>query len=343
VLVIDDARSGSHFLPLGAAGSATTAITEMLIATTTVAGPEPIEVSPSDISDFCGMDLPAIGELMAPHRVRLPRSAPYRWDGSTSTAAASSHDLAVYPLLGATYEADGSVTARAFGGVRLREDDDGWMPGCTLVVTGDLFTNAALAFPGNAGFVGGLFGALVREDERVLILDRGLSGGGKTEGIGRSIAQSRLLPLVVQGGLWVAALFILIGAAFGPLRDPVRLEHKAFVEHVEAIGRHYANAGPAGLGHAQRVLARLLVMRHRHEVRGGQEAGWQVVARHLADRTDLPEAQVRGAIGLGLTSEGGEAKSGGAAPDHELLRTLSTLLSGKQRKPDHKKAKKTRR
>ena len=68
---------------------------------------------------------------------------------------------------------------------------------------------------------------------------------------------SNMLPFVLQSLVTLVLLFSLLGAAFAPLRDPIARTHKAFVEHVEAIGRQYARTGQAGLTHASQSLAKL--------------------------------------------------------------------------------------
>jgi hypothetical protein len=138
--------------------------------------------------------------------------------------------------------------------------------------------------------------------------------------------------LLAQGLVTLALLYILLGAAFGPLRDPVHTEHKAFVEHVEAIGRQYARCGLPGITHASSSLARLVVMRNRERIRGAG-AGWAQVARDLAQKHDLAEEHVRAALRLGIEgkSELGAPRPEDPAPASEtMLKTLSRLLGGRR-------------
>jgi hypothetical protein len=114
------------------------------------------------------------------------------------------------------------------------------------------------------------------------------------------------------------------------LRDPIKREHKAFVEHVEAIGRQYARTGQAGLTHAAHSLAKLLVMRHRERVRGGPSGGWASLARHLAETHALPEDDVKAALRLGIegVTELGTPRIDDPSPSSErMLKTLSRLLA----------------
>lgn len=339
IVVIDDGNRGGWFLPITSTVTATAAFGELFGPSGPASLPPPADLAIAD-EPFCGIDLLAIAEQLPAGSVRLPRSAPLHWDGKTVTSSASAQRLEMYPILAPAYELDGRVQAMAFGAVRVNDEDE-YLPGCILVFHADTLTNASLAFASNAGFAGGLFASMARQDERILFMDR--IGKGKAEdGIARSVVQSRLLPLIVHGGLWVGLLFLLLGAAFGPLRDPVRAHHKAFIEHVQAVGRHYAAAGAPGLSHAARALARLLVMRHRHEVRGGQDAGWQAVARHLAEKHGLKEEDVRAALRLGVEGGSELGTTGVNEPmpsNQQMLRTLSTLLTGKQRKDKAKRGK----
>lgn len=224
------------------------------------------------------------------------------------------------PLL---VEAEWPDHVLAWAGHRV---DEGGMPkpGCLVVLAGaDLVRNLALTREANARLaVALLAGALDTEgaQRKVLFVDR-LGPSGDGAGAPPPAAPSgRLAPLFGHGLVWLIALLVFLGASFGPLRDPAVTEHKAFVEHVEAIGRHYASAGPAGHAHAARSLARWLVLRHAGEARGAQ--GWATVAAHLADRHDQPLERVEAALRLGLDTET-EPRPG----DAELLRTLSILLS----------------
>jgi hypothetical protein len=204
--------------------------------------------------------------------------------------------------------------------------DEGGMPkpGCLVVFAGaDLVRNLALTREANVRLaIALLAGALDTEgpQRKVLFVDR-LGPSGDGAGTPPPAAPSgRLAPLFGHGLVWLVALLVFLGASFGPLRDPAVTEHKAFVEHVEAIGRHYASAGPSGHAHAARSLARWLVLRHAGEARGAQ--GWAAVAAHLADRHDQPLERVEAALRLGLDTE-----TEPRPIDAELLRTLSILLS----------------
>lgn len=226
-------------------------------------------------------------------------------------------------------------TSRATRGRLLR--------GCLYVFADrDLFTNASLTREANARFVTALFARLAGPKGRILFLDRldswtvsdlpGDQGDGSSPL--RALQASHLLPLILQGLLALVALYLLLGAAFGPLRDPVRREHKGFVEHVEAIGRQYARTGLPGLNHAARSLARLVVLRQRDQAQG---VGWNARAEHLARKLNLDENDVRAALRLGIegVSELGSPSLDDPPPSSErMLRTLSRLVGGRGPQPE---------
>ncbi|MFO0723548.1 MAG: DUF4129 domain-containing protein [Myxococcota bacterium] len=332
VVIIDDDlnRTAPHFLPVTATVATTATHAPTLDETGDVRG----ETQPLGPDGFCGVDLPSIDFELGSHLVKLPQGPRLAWNGLSATSSATTHRLDLYPILGLGPERASAVTATMFGAARLDEDDE-FLPGCVFVLAApDLFTNASLAIEGNAKFVTAFFSSLTRKDEKVLLIDA-TSGSQKSLGMGHTVADSKMLPAVIQGALFTLMLFLFLGAAFGPLRDPVKFEHKSFSEHIDALGRHYAARGPQGMAHAARALAKLVVLRHRKDLRGtGKDAGWQQLAGHLSEQYGLDEAQVGAALRLGLDS--GEsststAPAGDAAGSASLLPTLSALLSGRQK------------
>ena len=116
----------------------------------------------------------------------------------------------------------------------------------------------------------------------------------------QTLKASNLLPFVLQSLVTLILLFLFIGAAFGPLSDPDQRSHKAFVEHVEAIGKQYARTGQPGLTYAAQALAKLLVMRHRDRLRGGTSGGWAALAQELSEKHNVPVETVKAALRLGM-------------------------------------------
>jgi hypothetical protein len=285
----------------------------------------------------CGVDLPLLAEAIDPDRIRLPLADFMRWNGEPGRARASGLELELVPVLlpasstvaGPADTSTSSETALAFAASRIGLDGE-YVGGCLFVFSNHhLFTNVSLTREAHLRFVAGFLASLLREGETLYLLES-LKTGDAAPSVGRTFGEARLLPFIAQAFAVLIALFIMIGAAFGPLRDPISHAHKAFSEHVQAIGRHYAAAGIKGTTHAAQSLARLLVIRHRHEARGGEGGGWVAVARHLAERYEVDERDVRAALRLGIegTSELGAPGPDDPAPSSEqMLKTLSALLT----------------
>ena len=199
-----------------------------------------------------------------------------------------------------------------------------------------LLTNASLTRPENAAFVAAFFASVAGPAKKVVLLDRLDSsmgtGGDDDPDRNRLFVASNMLPFLVQSLVLLLLLLVALGAAFGPLRDQVVTQHKAFVEHVEALGQHYARSGRRGLTHSAHSLARLVVNQNRERVRAGTAGGWGALVRDLAEKHDLPEEDVRAALRLGVegTTELGTPSPSDPPPHSEqILRTLNVLLSGR--------------
>lgn len=329
IVIIDDLGAATHFLP-----------------NTATVGPQREEIAPVELKLplpkdglFCQNRLADLGARLDADRVIVPDGHRLEWRGLAGIAPVSSAMLNLQPML--QYDTSTSTTvAPAF--TAQRASADGNVLGCLYVFAErDLFTNASLTRRENARFVGAFFASLSKRRGSVLFVDRldrwmsGGSGDGATPpNPTRPLRASNLLPLVLQGLATLALLYIFLGAAFGPLRDREDREHKAFIGHVEAIGRQYARCGPDGLRHSAASLARLVVMRNRERVRGGgSDGGWAVVARELAQKHDLAEEDVRAALRLGIEgkSELGAPRAEDPAPSSErMLQTLSRLLGGRR-------------
>lgn len=326
VVVLDDLAKASRFLPL----------------TSTVAGgakPKSmaldLRVSPGDPP--CTAPFFRLKHTFHDGRVRIPDGRVLVWDGERHTGAVSSHHLALKPFVVLRQPPPGlrdEHAAAAFAVYRRRAGDEA-LPGCLYVFSDrDLFTNASLTRPANARWAAGFFAALQGSaDREILFAERldgyGVSGYGNTENPGRALQASNLLPFLIHAMTLLALLYLALGTPFGPLRDPERWEHRAFVEHIEALGRQYARMGDRGLTHAAISLAKYIVTLQRDKVRGGAEHGWQARASELAHRHRLPADDVKMALRLGIegNSELGAPAPHDPAPASErMLRTLSRLL-----------------
>jgi hypothetical protein len=319
-----------------------------------------------DVTDACASRFLPLLEIAADQAVKLPYGRRVTWprDARTSTSPASAKTLSLHPLLTyhGSHEVDGRIAAAAVAVRRYDTPDrrpESALPGCMYLFTDrDLFTNASLTRASNAKLTAGFFAALVPDGKKILFLDRldrwSVSSGGNgppeekkepPNTPAKALKASNMLAFIIQASVALIALYILLGAAFGPLRDPVQREHKSFVEHVEAIGRQYARTGVMGLTYASRQLARLVVMRQRDLVRGGS-SGWSAVSGHLAQKLSLEEKDVRAALRLGIdgVSELGQPGPEDPSPSSDkMLRTLSRLLGGRDQGASVKRTSRPRR
>lgn len=332
VVVIDDAGQAEHILPVRT--SSAQVVRLPMLGSPISLGPERPEAETVYTHDSwaCGVNLALLDARLGPRRLRLPVGSRLA-EADTATSSLSVHPWSITPTLLVDH-GRAEMAARAYAALRVDKELGYFRDGCVwLFGDGDLFTNAGLAIPQNAAFVGGLFASITPENRRVVLVDALRDRAVSDSGMARSVAASRMLPFLVQGLVWVAVLFVFLGAAFGPLRDPVRVQHKAFVEHVEALGRQYLRLGTDGQSHIARSLGKFLVMRHRVDVKSN--SGWLAVARHLSEKHQLPEDDVRVALRLGL--DGANAAELGAAVTDEqarsapILRALAVLVSGRTR------------
>lgn len=343
VVVIDDRGKSPFFLPT----------TDDIPAKVEAV---PLEVTRPGPDSFCSWKLSGLRSRFAGDAAPvLPRGRRIVWDGISTSAAVSAHELRLHPAI--IYEGEPEIPVEGAAAVAFaadRVDQEATLSGCLYVFSDrDLFTNASLTRESNARFVEGFFRAILPAGQRIQIMDRldawstaapGESGGGGGRNQDKpspaeTLKSSNMLPFVLQALAMIVLLFIFVGAAFGPLRDPAKREHKAFVEHVEAIGRQYARTGQPGLTHAAQSLAKLLVMRHRDRVRGGPSGGWTALSRHLAEKHQLPESDVQAALRLGMDSvnELGAPRIDDPSPSStRMLETLSRLLRSRSKEVTEK-------
>lgn len=229
----------------------------------------------------------------------------------------------IEPLL-VTEDHEGSAAIAMY---RFDEDAGAW-PGCYIALGGsEPLQNASMTRADNLAWVLAVLTSLRFEGgERIWFVDR-IGGPDAPTAPPQRIAGSRVMAVVLQTGLALVLLLLAAGAAFGPLRDPVGHESHAFVEHVRAVGRHYERAGELGLLHAARSLARLVVFRYRGQARG--EMAWSGLARDLAEKHGLTEAEVRQALAHGLD----EGQLGRPGPARRATEVLTTVL-GSLRDPE---------
>ncbi len=339
VLVIDDLGVNSFFMP----STATTAKE----ATPEVTRYQPL---PTEEPSPCALKTAGLSSAPTP---TLPAGRRFVLSADEKDVVASEHPLQTSVLL--DYQSgdkanhpigDPLMTGVLVAAQRRSSKNQRPMNGCLLMLSDrDLLTNASLTRIDNAQFVVRLFLSMAGPGGKVAFMER-LSGGGRSSNSSsdpqEALKASNLLPLLAQCFLLLIALFIYRGAAFGPLRDPVRREHKAFVEHVEAIGRHYASTGEEGIFHAARAMARLVVTQNSDQVRGGLDA----LAKELAKKHELPEEDVQMIIKLSQDDE-----QNGISPQtllsrkQELTRALSKMLSPRRAegRPGHRPGRSTKK
>lgn len=214
---------------------------------------------------------------------------------------------------------------------RMFDEDGSLLYGGTLFLFSDrdLFTNASLTRRANAEAVMSLLGAILRVGDVVRLVDaqEGYAGGGAGDAsngpqAGRVLQASKLLPFILQLFAALLLLFGWMGAAFGPPRDPETRHRRAFAEHVDAVGRWYANAGAPGRWHAARILSRWLHHVHRDRVRSG--GGWAGLAEELAESRGLEAANVKAALELDPESQ---PENEVEPPPDGVVRALSKLAA----------------
>jgi hypothetical protein len=220
------------------------------------------------------------------------------WDGHPRTSTLTGFPVDAVPILGRGPEHPAYTSAYAFALAPPDTHDAPWFR-CVFVFAGfSPFTNAGLAFPENARFAAGFFSSLVEQPGKILVVDdwHGKAATAR-ESLTSRLGESAMTPLLAQLLVLVIVWFTAMGAAFGTLRDPPRRTHKAFREHVAALGAHYARLGERGKLHAATALARWVVHRARLDAGSAGAQGSEATAT----RRQLVAAQLAEAHGLELT------------------------------------------
>lgn len=170
---------------------------------------------------------------------------------------------------------------------------------------GRYLTNAAFISRSNAAFVGTMLYVAesmghIALDERPVVEIATIGGGGAASNTPlASLANARLLPLVVQ----ILGIVVLIGLwrgwPFGPPRDPPEEGRVRFADHAIALGRRFARAGAsryAASRVAQLCLARmgpvaLQAAAERHGYRPAAARDLVARVQAIADEPDGPDAR----------------------------------------------------
>ncbi len=265
--------------------------------------------------------------MVAPQRIEVvPQS-------TVITSSISEQRLSMTPILGFAATSSTGGAAAVWAGHR---QSSGSSPCVYVFANRGLLTNASLTRPENAAFAAAFFASLASPRSTVALVERlddrmATDTADETSNV---FIASNMLPFLLQTLVIMILVMIAVGAAFGPLRDPVEQKHKAFVEHAEALGRHYARAGTRGLGHSAQSLARYVIHENRERVRAGTSGGWRALVEELAAKHDLPPRDVLAALRLGVegTSELGTPSPSDPPPHSEqILHALSRLLADREK------------
>lgn len=150
----------------------------------------------------------------------------------------------------------------------------------------DFFTNIAMSIEDNARAMAAM---AHRYDARSVQVCTTWTGRGSSSPFD-AVREADLTPLVVQLLLFVALLLLYRGIAFGRLRDPEARGRRAFVDHVRALGSHYARA--QATGYAWQAYAAWALDQIDQRLPGQRRRGLQATASAIAARTHWPETEV---------------------------------------------------
>ena len=219
--------------------------------------------------------IPALSRTFGNYRLQVPAGpALFRTDVSNVNNDDDDDDDAPHPLLmrGETIYAEAM--------------DRG--PGQILIFADDrLFTNAALAVPGNSMFLVKLFESFPAPRE-IEIADAWTGAGASTPFA--AVAHAELLPVIVQLFVLLALLYLWKGIPFARLRDPPAETRRAFADHARALGLAYGRARASK--HVLGLYASWALDRLRERAQRTGRQGLIPLAEAIATRTGRPEAEV---------------------------------------------------
>lgn len=196
--------------------------------------------------------------------------------------------------------------------------------GFAVVLADDhLFTNAALAVPGNDAFLVDLLSAMGGSFELVDGGLRQIQGDGGASDPFDAIARAELTPVIGQLLLLVLLLHLWRGVHFGRPHDPLPSSRRRFAEHVEALALQYQRAGARR--HALHLYAGWALERV-HERFGGTRRGLHHLARRIAARTGRDETEIMRTLVEAHHARDDVHDGHGAAEDLQVLRDLGRLI-----------------
>ncbi|MCR9160180.1 MAG: DUF4350 domain-containing protein [Nannocystaceae bacterium] len=192
--------------------------------------------------------------------------------------------------------------------------------GVTVLADDHLFTNAALAFPGNPEALVQTVGSFERSE--VEFVDAWASVGARNPA--ESIAHTHLTAAIVQLLVLVVALYLWRGVRFGRGRDPAGQSRRAFVQHAVAMGRQYEKAKAATF--AAGLFSAWVLERLRNRFSSAASAGLLGLAQEVARVSGRDETDV---MRLLVTAHGAiesRLSPGGTGEDLALIRDLGRLM-----------------
>jgi hypothetical protein len=198
-------------------------------------------------------------------------------------------------------------------------DNDDSESGRVLVLADDfLFRNASLLVGDNAA----LLDNLLRDGGTNIELAGDLTGLVATNPV-QSVERGRLGPALLQLAAFLLVLFVCKGARFGRPVQSERGQRRAFIEHVRALGLHYARARAER--HALAFMGPYAVERLRERTGAHADRGLSGLAEAVATRTGRPLGEVMRVL-LEARDASKDVPADKGARDLETVAELCKLL-----------------
>jgi hypothetical protein len=241
------------------------------------------------------------------------------------------------------HKTDSATSVPALGLVMNRQEPGASpLPGCLFYFPDSvMFQNGALLQTENLQYVLAFFESINQGKEETIhfVVKDGQEKTdsrmtGENRDIWKILSEAKLLPIAVHALIILAALMLLLGLPFGRLRDSTSLQHRSFMEHVTAIGQHYASNPKQGPAHASKALAQFFVALYLPRKTDSNKDHWDRSIEQLAEAHDLGPAQVRAVLRLGLENSDvlGPRDSEEPEAHSELIMTALRTLLGKKQK-----------
>lgn len=191
-----------------------------------------------------------------------------------------------------------------------------------IVVLADdhLFTNGALLAGDNAAFVVGVLSWL--GSEKIGFVDA--QGWHGPHNPFEAIANSRLLPILLQFMALMGIFFVHRGVTLGTPRNLIVKSRRAFTQHVQALGIQYAKSRASR--YALRLYATWALERLRDRIMLGKGTGLFPLAKAVAQQTGLSEGEVMQILVEAHSARQEAAARGGSSEDLQLIHKLARIM-----------------